>query len=217
VAESEAEICNLALSHIGVAKEIGNLETDAGAEASACRRFYAITRNQVLRDFAWPFTTKYAALGLVAENPSEIDQEWRFVYRYPSDCIKIRRIVSGIRPEPRQARIPFQIARDSVGQIIYTNRENAEAEYTILESDVSRYPDDFVQALSLRLAAYISPRLTGGDPFKVGTRALQLYQFEIARAQATAGNEEQPHEDPNSELERSRGGGVYEVRDEWWR
>lgn len=206
MADSDTEIANIALSHIGVAKEIGNLEQDAGAEAQACRRYYSISVNQTLRDFNWPFATKYFVLGLVATNPAEIDQEWTYSYRYPSDCIKLRRIVSGVRPEHRQARIPFQIGQDATGLLIYTNQASAEVEFTKRETNVSRFPDDFVQAVSLRLANYILPRLTAGDPFNLRRSLIALYEWEISRARASAGNEEQEHEDPASELERSRGG-----------
>lgn len=204
MAESTTEIANMALSHLGSSKDIADLDTEASAEATACRRFYATSLRQTLRDFHWPFATKYAALGLVATTPSEIDGEWAYSYRYPSDCVKLRRIVSNTRPETRQARVPFQIARDTTGLLVYTNLALAEVEYTYAETSVIRFPDDFVQALSLRIAGYIAPRVTGGDQFKMGQRALQLYVWEIDRARASAGNEEQAHEDPASQLERDR-------------
>lgn len=205
MASSNTEIANLALSHLGVSKEISNLDNEASAEASSCRRFYEPARKQTLRDFAWPFATKYAALGLVANLPAEIE-EWAYSYRYPSDCASLRRIVSGIRPETQQTRVPYQIARDITGLLIYTNKTDAEVEFTFNETDVSRFPEDFVMALSLRIAMYVAPRLTAGDPFKLRAGAAQLYAFEIDRARASAGNEEQPNEPAPSELERSRGG-----------
>jgi hypothetical protein len=206
MAASSTVIANLALSHLGVSKEITNLDSEASAEAAACRRFYEPSRLQTLRDFNWPFATKYAVAGLVATNPTEIDQEWGYSYRYPSDCVKLRRIVSGIRPETRQVRVPYQIARDTTGLLIYTNQPNAEVEYTFNEQDVSRFPEDFAMAQSLRMALYMAPRLTAGDPFKLRAGAAQLYAFEVDRARASAGNEEQANEEPPSELERSRGG-----------
>lgn len=204
MAESATEIANLALSHVGSSSDIADLDTEASAEATACRRFYATCLRQTLRDFHWPFATKYAALGLVEETPAAIDGEWAYSYRYPSDCVKFRRIVSNVRPGTRQALVPFQIARDATGLLIYCNLADAEAEYTYAETEVIRFPDDLVMAISLRLAAYIAPRVTGGDQFKLGPRAMQLYAWEIDRAKASAGNEEQAHEEPASQLERDR-------------
>jgi len=68
------------------------------------------------------------------------------------------------------------------------------------------FPPDFAEAVSLLLAAYLAPTLTGGDPQKLGGRALQLYEWAIARAKANARNEQQ--DDmliPESEFIRSRG------------
>lgn len=198
---SETEIANLAISHLGVGKEISDLTTDRSQEALACRRFYATARDQVLRDFAWPFAMKTVALGLVEEDPND---EWGYSYRYPSDAVELRRIISGERNDNRQGRVPYRIGRDASGLLIFTDEEDAELEYTLRETDTGRYPADFVMALSLRLAVYIAPRLTAGDPFKLSMRALDLYNYELSQARANAANEEQPEEPPESEFIRER-------------
>lgn len=194
---SETEICNLAISHLGIGKEIGNLETERSEEAAACRRFYEICRNTTLRDYNWPFATQFLDLALIEEDPTD---EWNYSYGYPSDCVKLRRILSGVRNDDRQSRVPYKLVNDGGTRVIFSDQENATAEYTGLIEDPSLYPDDFVMALSLLLASYIAPRLTGGDPFKVGERALKLYEFNISSAKSTAVNEEQPEELPDSEF-----------------
>lgn len=199
---TKAEICNLALSHVGVGKEIANLDTEKSQEASACRRYYDQARLATLRDFEWPFATKVAALGLVTQNPTS---EWGFSYQYPSDCLHFRRILSLRRNDTRQSRVPYRIVYGQAGNELYTDMQNAESEYTVNVEDPTRFPPDFAMALSFRLAAYIAPRLTGGDPYKLGDKALQLYTYEISRAKATAVNEEQEEEDPDSEFIRGRG------------
>lgn len=198
---SSTEICNLALSHLGVGKEIANLETERSPEAAACRRFYEITRDAVLREYHWPFAKRVAPLALVNSNPND---EWGYSYRYPTDCSKIRRILSGLRNDSRQSRIPYTIAQDDDGQLIFTDQVNAEIEYTKKETNPERYPPDFVLAFSLRIAAYIAPRVAGGDPFKMGTRAMNLYISQIGISDSTASNEEQAEEAPSSEFIRAR-------------
>ena len=202
-AASTTEIANLAISHLGIGKEIGNLETEKSEEAQAIRRFFDTVRNQVLRDFPWPFATKFVNLALVEQDPTE---EWAFSYRHPSDALKLRRILSGLRNDHRQSKVPFRISRDDSGLLIFTDFEDAQLEYTFEEEDPLRFPDDFIQALSFRLAAYVAPRLTKGDPFKVGRNAMEMYLFEINRAQSTAANEEQMDEIPQSEFIRFREG-----------
>jgi hypothetical protein len=197
------EIANLSLSHLGVGKEIADIETENSQEANACRRFYDISRRATLRDFNWPFATKFETLALVETNPTT---EWGYSYRYPTDCMKLVRLQSGIRNDNRQTRIPFRIIRDASARLVYTDLATACMEYLIDEEDASRFTEDFVLALSFRLAAYTAPRLTSGDPFKMGERALKLYILEITRAQATAVNEQQDEDKPDSEfiLDRDR-------------
>jgi hypothetical protein len=198
---SSTEICNMALSHLGVGKEINNLTTESSEEAGACRRFYDMAQDRVLRAANWPFATKIIALNLIEEDPND---EWEYSYRYPNDCIFFRKILSGTRNETRQSRVPYRVAYDSTGRIIFTDTENAEAEYTLRVTDPDKYPPDFTMAFSLLLAHLIAPRLTAGDPFKMGERAFKLYQMEIDTAKANSFNEEQPEQEPSSELERAR-------------
>lgn len=192
---TETEICNLALSHLNYGVEIASLDEDT-EEANACRRVYETARDELLRDYEWPFATKFAALAEVEADPTD---EWGYSYRYPSDCKFFRRIVSGQRTDTNQTAVPYRIGRDSQGLLIYTDEADAEAEYSYAETDSGRFPPDFVVALSYRIAAYVAPRLAGGDPFKLGPLALQLYQMSLAKAYGTARREEQPDPEPDSE------------------
>lgn len=198
---SNVEIANLALSHLGHGKEISDLTTDRSQEALVCNRFFSTVRDATLRDFSWPFATKYASLALIEEDPND---EWGFSYRYPSDCLMLRKILSGIRNDTRQSKIPYEIARDDSGFIIYTDQEDAKVKYTVKTEDPSFFTPDFVLALSYRLAAYIAPRLTAGDPYKLGDKAMQMYLAEISNAQALSKDEQQEEEEPEAELIRSR-------------
>lgn len=191
---SDADICNMALSHLGNAVEIQDLAAEKSKEAQACRRFYAQCRDQVLRDFAWPFATRFVALALVEADPTA---EWGFSYRYPSGCMTPRRIVTRQRVETEASRVPFRLARDATGQLILTDLEDPTLEYTEAITDPSQFDPDFVAALALLLAGNIGPRVAGGDQFKLANRAFQLYATAIEIAKANAANAEQP--DPPAE------------------
>jgi hypothetical protein len=185
---SEVEICNLALSHLGVGKEIADLDNENSEEAAACRRFYQPTIEKTLQEFPWPFATRFADLALVEEDPTE---EWAFSYRYPSTCLKIRRIRSGARQDSAQSRAAYRIASDDTGKLILTDFEDATIEYTWVPEDTGLFDPLFVEAVSYYLAFQIAPRVAGGDPFKLGERAAALYQATMARAQASALREQQ--------------------------
>jgi hypothetical protein len=198
--DSKTGIWNLALGHLGVGTEIAS-PTERSAEASACRRFWDTAIKQTLRDFPWPFATRYIELGLVEEDPTS---EWAYSYRYPSDCLYLRRIFSGNRNDNQDSRIPYILGGDDDGQLILTDMEDAECEYTTYLETVSDYPEDFVMASSLRLAHLIAPKLTKGDPYKLGENAFRLYRYELSRARANSLNEQQFDNAPESEFIRAR-------------
>lgn len=198
---SKTHILNMALSHLGVSKEVQDQETENSIEARASRRHYDNDLETVLTAIPWPFATQFAALGLVEEDPND---EWDYSYRYPSDCVILRRILSGFRTDNQDSRVPFKIGRDDDGTLVYTDEEEAEAEYTYREEDPTRYPQDFVLALSYRHAASIASKVTGGDPFKLGDKCLQLYRITLSEAASNRTDEEQPDRNPDAEFIRAR-------------
>ena len=200
---SRTEICNIALSHIGTAKPISDLDTGEGTEAVVCRRFYETSLKQYLREFAWPFAKRERTLALIEENPND---EWNYSYRYPSDVLMIGRIYSGVRNDSRQSRAPYLVASDDTGKLIYTDQENACIWYTKYNNDPQTYPQDFIFAFSYLLAWYISPALTKGDPFKIRRELIQAFRQSSSMAKANALNEEQAEENVVSEFERDREG-----------
>lgn len=199
---SKTSICNLGLSHLAVGREINNLETETTAEAQAMRRVYDTCLQVVLRDFDWPFATKFAALALIEEDPTS---EWAYSYQYPADCLNFRRILSGIRNESNDTSVPYRLAYGDDGQIILTDKDEAECEYTILVEDPSKYPPDFVMAFSFLLAGTAGVRITAGDPNKLSDRAMQMYSYLIKKAQGNSRNEERKEPSPDAEMIRVRG------------
>ena len=202
-ASAKTRICNMALSHLGAGLELSNVDSERSNEAAACRMFYESARRLTLKAFPWPFATKIAALALITEQPNT---EWAYSYRYPADCLEHRRILSGIRNDTRSTRVPSKLANDETGLVIFTDQENAFSEYTIDEQNNNLFPEDFMMALSYRLATMIAARVTGGDPFKMGDRAMQNFVLQMSQAEATNANEEQPDVEPDSELILSREG-----------
>ena len=196
-------ICNMALAHLGISRELTNVDTtDASTPiGKACNLFYETARDKVFRDFLWPFATRVDALSLVQEEPST---EWRYAYRYPSDCKRIVRIQSGVRPETKTSRVNYRVVADGSGRLILTDKEEAELEYVMQLTDMTKWTEDFALMFSLLLAFLIAPRVTGGDQFKLGARAYQAYSVAKLETTENAANEDQP-DDPGSDLLTARG------------
>lgn len=198
---SKVEICNMALGHLGQGKQIANLDTENSSAAAACRTFFDVCIGACLRDFKWPIATKFRALALIEEDPND---EWNYSYQYPADCKNFIRIISGQRTDTNLTRVPFKIANSDTGKIIYTDKEDAQAEYTVSIDDPTIFDDDFVLAASYRLASYIAPQVAGADPRHLGDAAMKKYLFELATARANAAKEEQPDLEPDGEFVSSR-------------
>ena len=204
---TDIQVCNLALFHLGVGKRIAALD-ERGKEAEALNLVYEMARDEMLRTFAWPFSKRQAALALVSEtgDTDHPTTEYMYSYRYPTDCLMIWKILSEVRNDSRGSRWSYELAADEQGTLIWTDREDAVMEYaSILARNPARWQADFVMALSFRLAAYVAPLLTGGDPFKIGDKSLALWNRSNAQARATAGNEIQQDQEPDSEFILVRG------------
>lgn len=194
-------VCNMALAHLGIYDPIANLETENSSEARSLRVFYDTTRKAVLRDFNWPFARKIITLALVETTPTT---EWQYSYKYPSDSVALRRILSPIRNDTRQSRIPYKEYFADNGGLIYTDKEDAQLEYTVDVTNEALMHPDFMIGLSYRLAHFVAPFLTAGDPFKLSDSTQKAYEVEISKAKANAANEDQPEELPQSEFIRER-------------
>lgn len=198
---TKTEILNMALGHLAISKLVANFDTEESVEARMGRLWFDIARDNSLGDFKWSFTTVIEALALIEEEPNT---EWGFEYQYPSNCLKLRRVLSGIRNDSRQTRIPYRITRGASGRVIWVDTEDAQIEFTVRVPDPQTYSSFFTMAFSLYLAHLMAPTLTAGDRNKLGKRALDLFAWEITRAQANDANEQQDEEEVESEFIRAR-------------
>ena len=196
---TKTDLCNIAIGHIGVAALIEDIDSARDPNAKACRQYVDISIETTLKAFPWPFATKVLKLSLI-ENLNKDYFQWGFRYRYPSDCLQSRKILSDIRNDNRQSLVPYRIFADG----IYCDRENAVLEYTLKISNVGDFKSDFLLAQSFLLASLIAPLITHGDEFDNGKKAFEKYNYYIAIAQSTSLNEEQGEDVPDAELVRGR-------------
>lgn len=188
--EPSTEIANLALSHLGINKQIESVLLDNTAESIVVRLHFARVVNAVLRAFAWPFATRYETLTLVAGTAATAaNHDWQYSYRAPSDAIFARRILGVGKkraPDPNPPR--FRIGSDLDGSLVYTNEAAAELEYTARTSCPAIYGDAlFLEALEWRLAWAIGPALAKDQ--KAVDNCLRTYELLIARARVVGANE----------------------------
>lgn len=196
---SPAQIGNLALGHLGVARVIASL-TDRNTEARTCNRFYERARDTAQSRYAWKNGLKFVALALLPDNPWS--DEWLYPYRMPADCKWFRRISLGVGDAANQP--PHKIVSDDTGEVILTNVLNAKAEYSVLVEDPALWTDEQVNATSYKLAALMARTFDEDNASSTRKEMEQQYEIELSRAHAKDLNQQQPPENPKSEFETCR-------------
>lgn len=187
--DSVIDICNIGLSHIR-ARSINSLE-ESSTEAQQCALHFDGLRDSVLRAVDWQFAKKAVALTLKFEQPLE----WRYAYQYPTDCLKLRRVVGdyffkdqtayglrnrfayandSLRPD---VEAPFELENIGGEKVIVTDEPEAYGIYTKKISDPAIFDPLFTQALAWLVAATLAIPVIGGDyGRKVREDSLGMYR-----------------------------------------
>lgn len=197
---TKTEIANLTLGHLAVGKEIANIDTEQSEEARVIRRYYDTALTHMYENTPWPFASKIATLGLLLLKPNA---EWEYSYRYPNDCARITRILSGTRSDVLETKVPYRMSHDAGGLIIFTDKELAEIEYTVKDINPLVYPASFTMAFSAYLAFLCANSLTSGDR-NLKKEVAAMYEYFIAQARAVAYNQEQSDLEADAKSIRAR-------------
>lgn len=204
---SKVQIGNMALGHVAVGKQIESFTEDS-QEALSIRQWYDISRLSMLEMYDWTFARREAEL---AELDDAASDEYQFRYIYPTDCLKVRRLVpKGYAPVYRYYNDycyehtgeypeawPYSVKLDSTGnqKTICTDVPNAVIRYTADVDNTSLYSFKFCEALSYLLAANIAYRLTGKLQTKqLMMQAAQQMLMMAARDDANEGVDKPPRE-----------------------
>lgn len=131
--------------------------------------------------------------------------DWMYAYRWPTDCIFVRRVVpgGGMARQFNATPIEFRIGRDANGLLVYTHEQDATIEYTTIDC-TSLYADDlFIDAFSSLLASKLAPVLSRID--KMEQRAYAMFKLAIQEAAAVSSREQQLHKPGEADHIRARG------------
>lgn len=214
---SVVDICNMALAHIR-AGSIQSLD-EQSVKAEYCSLFYETCRDQILEDAAWGFAQRIEPLSLLDSDFFSVFN-WGFVYQYPSDCLKIHRLVLNYEqvtsgsssvtdrvygfneyPQPDLDRpVPYQIFDIDGTTVIAANHSELKVKYTAKIVEPNKFSSSFKLALSRLLAAHIAVPIVGeGKGSSLAENSLRMYRSLINNAIANDMN--QHHRDaPDSEF-----------------
>lgn len=202
---SEVEICNLALSNIR-AGSINSL-TEASLQAQQCKLKYPIIRNRCLTELAWGFNRKIRSLAVLT---TEIFN-WAYAYQYPTDCLKIHRLVgeyeelanadadvvsrlidTQILPirEVRR-KVPHEVFNFDDNKTIGANEANLRIDYSAKVTDPNLFTDDFILGLSHLLSSELAIPLIGAEQGRqLRSDSLQIYKQYLDAAIANDMNDQ---------------------------
>jgi hypothetical protein len=200
MAISQVQICNMALAFVGATpiEAMG----ERTKEASQCRLWYDVCREQTLSAFNWGFARKRRTLACHGDDPPD---QWAYRYQYPVDCLKARWIVNpfdstGIGapfiigsdigtywPNASDA-IPFEVEMAPNGtKSILTNEQCPELVYTFNQDEPGFFSQHFVDCLAVNMASRMAFTITGKR--SIANDAAEQYVFLVRNAAALDANE----------------------------
>ena len=148
---SKIDICNMALGQAGHSRQISTLEfsgsTDVPEEARMCLLYWGLAFEATARSHNWGCLTKRADISAnVITAPA-----WGYTYAYslPADYL------GWLRFEDSDA------TWKRVGRTVHTDETAVTIEYTARTADTDLFDPLFVEALVMRLAAFLAAGLQG--------------------------------------------------------
>lgn len=160
MATSVVEIWNHALARIKSADRVAS-ENENSAAAKLLRTQYPLARDRLLEGYDWLFARRYGVLTPINDD-AELQDGWLFAYEWPVNALAFRGILMpGAATDGDEDDIPFEICMRTTedSRKIMTTLEAASGVWTVLVTDVHRYPPTFEHALSLSLQAEIAMAL----------------------------------------------------------
>ena len=188
MATSVVDIWNHALARVKSAKRVAS-EGESSAEAKLLRTQYPITRDRLLEGYDWLFARRYGALTPINDE-TELQDGWTYAYEWPVDALAFRGILNpSAATSGDDDDFPFEVcmrATEDARKIMAT-LEGATGVWTVLVTEVHRYPPTFEHALSLALQAEIAMALASDS--KAVNAALALFQQAETYAQIITANQ----------------------------
>jgi len=202
---SVVEICNLALSNIR-AGSINSLDENS-LQAQQCKLKYPIMRDRLLAELPWSFNHKIKTLAVLTDDVFN----WNYAYQYPSDCLKINRLISSYEQlsnadsdvvsrlvdsqllpiNDMRRRIPYEVFNIDSNKVIGANESELRISYSVKIDDPNLFSTDFVLALSHLLSAELAIPIIGAEVGRqLRNESFQIYKLYLDNAMADDLNEQ---------------------------
>lgn len=168
---------------------------------------YDTAMNMVLADLDLESTADQVTLALLSSSVHLANYpEWQFIYEYPSNCAKFRRIKSFLNKDTRSSRIKHIIRRyrDGVStdeKAIFTNEVDALAEIITNDFPLESLSHSAGLCVAYRLAWLCATLLTGKGSQRLKLEIEGKYTVVKAEAQRLDQEENFNYEEDNTQSE----------------
>lgn len=185
---TKADVFNLTLQTLLLNVQIINPDSDKSNAAKALQSNWKFALNSALADMNLTSTATRMNLELVAKNPVH---HWPLAYKYPSDCVFFRRIVSREEIDDKESYVPRLVTIWEGKKVIFAKHrhhhdgsgdfangsEPAKAVGEYIQSDfpLQTLQSDAAVCIAHRLAFLCAPLIVGKGASTLKTRIKEDY------------------------------------------
>lgn len=128
-------------------------------EAIQCSIYWDNARRSVLRDYPFRFAIRRSVLDSTSM-PTSTSGEWSYAYEMPINAIRVLSVHS---EQDKHSRQPFVIEYLDDKSVVLCNISNAEITYISDVTDVALWDEQFVSAMTHKLALLINSPLSSSS------------------------------------------------------
>lgn len=178
-------IFNIALNALLIDYQTTDVDNDKHKAVKSLRTMYPLALAKVLADLDLNKTATKFKLELTAHT----HPHWQYVYKYPSICAKLRRVVSPFPVDNFSSRIPFATETISGIDIIATNEADAYGEIQPTDLNLSVFNPSAAISVGYQMAYLASALIAGKSSRQLKQSILQEYTLHKSEAMEDDQNE----------------------------
>jgi hypothetical protein len=177
---TKTKIFNLALNMMLLQREITNADTDQTKESKVLRTVWEPALFSALQEMDLDRTMVTAELELLLNDPNDL---WKYAYKYPSNCARLRRIVSEYKKDDESTKIPLATGSIPPNVVIFTNEYQASVEYIPSDIPLSSLNAHAGLAIAARLAWLSAPLIIGKESKSIRKSCADDFTLFVLEAQ----------------------------------
>lgn len=177
---TKAKIYNLALGALLLSRRVIDPETETSNEVKTLNLHWETALYSTLQELDLDSTSEDVSLELLDILSSG---PWRYVYKYPSNCIFFRRIDSGQLTDNRNTHIDKEVKVYNGKKSIFTNQVNAVGKIISKNLSLDILNPKAGLAIAYNLAILSSSLITGKGAKTLKKDIMDWYSMAIVEAQ----------------------------------